>query len=323
MAVQTSYVKSISSDFPNGQVNSSTLTDEINSSSIVTGLLYISTSEDECYIWFKDVLSSADEATLDGIVLNHLGEDSQGELMTVQITEDSTGTGGNFSTKSVNIPAGSMSTGVEDVYFPYPIKALSVKLTTDDTFANDKIDLLVGPGVVIGSLTQDSGSSPSVWVLQNYTVGDKVLYTTSTYGERVYTCIQDTVSNEVPTNKAHWRHGYELYVSRSVLRNTELGYYIELSDGTSSQSLNRVVFKTTNSIFVEDAPSVDFLASSPTLVKQTVYILKDHFIGNGKFTIGDSKIGGSYIPEDVIVRVKYTNSSSVSKNLYGFVEYIY
>jgi hypothetical protein len=69
----TDYTYSISEDFPNGKVNSDTLTVEIQDSSIVTALDKINTAGDVCDIWFKDALSSGDQTTLDAVVAAHQG----------------------------------------------------------------------------------------------------------------------------------------------------------------------------------------------------------------------------------------------------------
>lgn len=70
----TKYTKSISTDFPNGAVDSSKLTQEIAASAIVTALDYINTSGDDCDIWFKDALSAGDEDVLGVVVGDHDGE---------------------------------------------------------------------------------------------------------------------------------------------------------------------------------------------------------------------------------------------------------
>lgn len=69
----TKYTYSIQNDFPNHKVAIDRLTQEIQASSIVTALDYISTADDDCDIWFKDALSVGDETTLDGIVATHSG----------------------------------------------------------------------------------------------------------------------------------------------------------------------------------------------------------------------------------------------------------
>ncbi len=70
----TKYTKSISSDFPNQKVNAGRLATEIQASAIVTALDYISTSGDDCDIWFKAELSEGDQTTLTSVCAAHSGE---------------------------------------------------------------------------------------------------------------------------------------------------------------------------------------------------------------------------------------------------------
>jgi hypothetical protein len=65
MPTPTKYTLSIASDFPGGAVNTTTLTTEIQASSIVTALDRIDTAGDVIDIWFKDALSAGDKTTLD------------------------------------------------------------------------------------------------------------------------------------------------------------------------------------------------------------------------------------------------------------------
>lgn len=69
----TDYAKTISTDFPNGKVDSSRLTQEIQQSPIVTALDRIDTGGDTCNIWFKAALSLGDATLLDGLVAVHSG----------------------------------------------------------------------------------------------------------------------------------------------------------------------------------------------------------------------------------------------------------
>jgi hypothetical protein len=72
--INTKYTYSIQNDFLNHKENSDRLTLEIQNSSIIISLDYINTSDDECDIWFKDILSSDDLITLNNIVVTHSGE---------------------------------------------------------------------------------------------------------------------------------------------------------------------------------------------------------------------------------------------------------
>jgi len=77
---------SISNDFPNKKVDPGKLQAEIYESDITIALDYISTGADNCYIWFKDELSSIDStATLPAIISAHDGEPL---IIEAPITED-------------------------------------------------------------------------------------------------------------------------------------------------------------------------------------------------------------------------------------------
>lgn len=72
---QTKYTFSISNDFPNGIINSSTMAYEISVSNITVALDFINTEGDECNIFFKDSLPEADETILSSVVSNHQGNE--------------------------------------------------------------------------------------------------------------------------------------------------------------------------------------------------------------------------------------------------------
>jgi hypothetical protein len=73
MPTPTTYTFSIQNNFPNHAVAPDRLTLEIDESSIVTGLISITTNGDACFILFKDVLSGTDQTTLNAIVAAHSG----------------------------------------------------------------------------------------------------------------------------------------------------------------------------------------------------------------------------------------------------------
>lgn len=68
------YTYGISTHFPNGRVNTDTLTYEIQQSAITTSLDHIDTNGNICDIWFKDTLSMIDTtSTLPAIIAAHEG----------------------------------------------------------------------------------------------------------------------------------------------------------------------------------------------------------------------------------------------------------
>lgn len=70
----TKYTYSIQDDFPNHRVATDRLLGEIRTSSIVTAVDFINTSEDDCDIHFKQELSLDDKQVLDAIVSAHSGD---------------------------------------------------------------------------------------------------------------------------------------------------------------------------------------------------------------------------------------------------------
>jgi len=68
------YTYTISTDFPNGKVDTQRLTQEIQQSSIVTAVDRIDCLGDTCDVWFKAELSAEDQSTLDGLAAVHSGE---------------------------------------------------------------------------------------------------------------------------------------------------------------------------------------------------------------------------------------------------------
>jgi hypothetical protein len=65
------YTFSITNNFPNQKVTSSALSSEISDSTITIALDNINTVNDDCDIWFKANLASAEETTLSGVVAAH------------------------------------------------------------------------------------------------------------------------------------------------------------------------------------------------------------------------------------------------------------
>lgn len=239
----------------------------------------------------------------------------------VTIKEESTPTGGNFRATTLKINALKNQISSNSTIFPHPISALSVEFTTKAEHEGDCIDLVVGENTIIGAITADVDPA-SAWVSQNYTAGQVV-----TYNSKTYTCILNTISNEVPTNITYWQHGLEISVSQTVIDNTQIGYHINLYDGTNTDHVNIVVRINTvsNKIYVETNLTNSFAAATPTYVRQSVYTIKDYELGPGwQNVLGESKIGGSHIPKNTEITVYYDNKSvDTDKIFIGRVEYLY
>jgi len=251
---------------------------------------------------------------------------------TMKVKEENIETGGNFSTTPLTIHANANSITYGRFSWPFNVSALSVNFNTNSTHTGDCIDMYGGKNTIIGAITNFI-SPASSWTSQDYLVGNIVVYPNPVFGDRVYTCIANTVSNASPasstglTNKLYWKHGYEVPVSSTVTENTMIGYYLNVTNFSTVTDLGRVISldKTTNKVYVEKNPDNTYSPFSPSYIRQTAYFMKDYLIsGPWRYVIGESTVGGSSIPEDIIIEVAYTNKSLTdAKDFTGYVEFFY
>lgn len=115
-------------------------------------------------------------------------------------------------------------------------------------------------------------------------------------------------------------------VSQTVIDYINLGFFINITDFVNSDNLGRVTFVDTinNTITVETPVTNTFLAATPTYIQMSVKTIHDYTIGNpGKYVIGKSKIGGSYLAANTTIRVEYTNNGGSSKDFFTTIEFLY
>ena len=248
------------------------------------------------------------------------------EETTVTIKEESTPTGGHFAVKSISLDIPKNSTAYTNVFWPIPVSALTMVFVSEEINRGDCINIAVTKDTITGAIMAPI-SLPGSWAPQNYVSTQSVMFTHPLLGDQVYTCITDTINNENPTDLRHWKRGYCLTVTPTVIENTAIGYYIKLFDGVHLNDVGRVLHinKEFHKIMVEIAPTYVFSPLSPTYIMQTIYMVKDYELGQPwEHEIGDSKIGGTYIPADRVITVSYTNKSlDADKKFIGRCEYLY
>ena len=94
--------------------------------------------------------------------------------------------------------------------------------------------MTVGANTPIGVLTSNV-TPATAWTSQNYTVGQTVTYANPNpiFGTQVYTCILNTVANDLPSVTTYWQPGFALAVSPTVIakhqRVIRLHYLMELT----------------------------------------------------------------------------------------------
>ena len=210
-----------------------------------------------------------------------------------------------------------------EIRCPFPVNGMSIEFNISDDFKNDEFSLVIAENTMIGVL---STNTPTVdpWVLGNYTVGQTISYMHQALDIRCYTCIVDTVNSDPPTNTVYWLRGIELNVSASVVNNTLFGFGINLFDGVNSDNMGRVlkVDKEHSKIYVETHDVNDFLAISPTYVRQSIFYVKDWVLGNGPCDIYENKISVCYLPPDTTITAYYKNNGNATKTFNGVVKLI-
>lgn len=103
-----------------------------------------------------------------------------------------------------------------------------------------------------------------------------------------------------------------LNVQSTVVDYTYPGDTIRLYDGSSTSEEMLVIGRDTenSTITVESGVSAAWSATSPTYVLSTTRVVVDCEIGREwRITVGKGKIGGSYIPTNVVVRTVWRNKA--------------
>lgn len=250
---------------------------------------------------------------------------------TVKVKEENVPTGENFGTRPLHLTANAGTTATQTAAWPFKVSALSVNFVANCAHIGDTIDMIVGKDTTIGWITANV-SQASYWEEKNYITGEIVDYSHPIFGNSAYTCIANTVANASPlylgkTNTLFWKRGYSIPVTSTVTDNTMTGYYLNITNGVTVSDLGRVISvdKVTNKVYTEKNVDNSYLAVSPSYIRQSVYFMKDYLIdGAWRYVIGESKVGGSHIPEDTLVTVEYKNNSvTANKEFTGYVEFLY
>ncbi len=117
-------------------------------------------------------------------------------------------------------------------------------------------------------------------------------------------------------------------VSQTVVDNARIGYVLALDDGTNYNDMGRVlaIDKDLLKVTMETPAANTFLAATPTYVKQTIEFIPHILLtGKGRVELAKDVVGGSYIPANTVMRVRYKNNEGTTTNkTFSFIlEYKY
>lgn len=117
-----------------------------------------------------------------------------------------------------------------------------------------------------------------------------------------------------------------LHVNQTVMDHVQINFLCSITDGVHVEDLGTVldVDYKNKTVTVENIPTYNYSAASPTYFRITVRFLGPHEMGDpGILKLGESKIGASHIPKGEIARLTYTNNSNIPKDFYVLLEYLY
>jgi hypothetical protein len=113
-------------------------------------------------------------------------------------------------------------------------------------------------------------------------------------------------------------------VSPTVLDYLEIGYLVTITNGVTASEMGRCVMidKINKKISTEFPTNANYLPGS--YIQQTVEMIrKIEFTHPQIIIIGGDKIGSSYVPPNIIGRIKYTNNNGQAKKFTFYNEYLY
>lgn len=290
MPTPTTYNYSIAGDTANGVLSESDLHKEIQESPIVIAIDYVVSSGDDLDIFFKDVLSTGDKTSLDGIVAAHTGiSDTSGDSLLVKVQEEDLDpekktAGGHYRCIGLDhvVPASDPVGDITytDFSFPFKTALLDFKFTPPPNSMGDKISVIFAPNTIIGAITSDVTAS-------------------------------DNVFNVSPT----------------VLDNIEIGFTFKLFDGVNQDNCGLVteIDKIAGTVTTDGSATNAFAAATPTYVQMEVYAVQHVRLccDNIVFDIGDEKIGGSPMDKDIVFRFEYQNNEGTAKTFTGLLGFLY
>lgn len=115
-------------------------------------------------------------------------------------------------------------------------------------------------------------------------------------------------------------------VTETVIGAIRPGFWLCLTDGTYTSEYLQIigVNPVAQTVTLDGEIGYNFLATSPTYVKLTIFVMKNLEIqGPHQYRIGDVTHGSASIPTGTPVRIQYTNNSPFIKTFIGTSEYLY
>lgn len=207
------------------------------------------------------------------------------DIVKAEVLEEKYGeTGGHFQASSLPMTCSGVGWHERDISWPFPINMLSAQIFIDDDNVGDRIETIGGgSGITVGTVNEPIVSG------SNY-----------------------------------------LVLSGLPLDYSEPGHYVRLSQGENTYDLGYILSKDSESskVYMAEEIVVDLTPApeSPIIFKKYVKLIKEMNLSAksyGPMVIGSTKVGASYLPPNVPLRMRYYNSNGNDKTLMVILEYLY
>jgi len=112
-------------------------------------------------------------------------------------------------------------------------------------------------------------------------------------------------------------------VQSTVIDNMKAGRYARLDDGTNNEE-HLVITVGSTTITLHTATANSYAAATPTYVKLNVKMAENLYLEpEVRYMLGDTKIGGSYVPANTVIRMSYNNTGVSSVTVRPIFEFLY
>jgi len=304
MAYSSPITYSVADDTADGVVHLTTLTGEIQASSITIALDYITVDGDDLDISFKADISDGEKTILDGVVAAHTGA-APTNVRNVRFDEPHA----NDDTTIFTLKEYSPTSGISGKYirFPGEFVAAANDITVWEWYVPFRMGILAGG--ILGSATDDH---ISFCVAPDTIVG--VLTASADEGQV-------------------W-----LDVSSTVVQNLQRGYFVRVTGSPAATPFDDLPYywvvdvdEDNNRIMIEQAIiqasplGLEMAKEAGDYVKLTVFFAYDYDIRsetNVWHILGDQKFGSTALDRGTVLRLYYKNGGD-EKTVRFWLDFIY
>lgn len=290
--------------------------------------------------------------TIDSNTISQLDKIEENNITIKEEHPTAEPTDGRFRCDGFEISAMANSITKKDFSWLYPVSALLLRFISEETHRGDYINCYGKPTVYLNNLSSDISSNVTILPVVStvpFSVGMSIVITdsinTESLGKITSKDTQNsTITVQTPTQFSYNKNAYISYYNpvgtitspvtagdvkivcdSMVIQNVKKGMVLYIYDSTNEERLGEVfdVNKDTNTITIQDNPSNNYSIGS--YIRVVLHMIKNYKIGPPvSHTIGDGKIGGSYILPFNIISIEYTNNSvDTTKNFNWYTEVLY